>query len=105
MHKTKTASIPCALPPNLALMDEYLILYNGGKIKKDFFENRLAELLEENWTKKPIAELNTDHILCVLTFDTISPKVDAYYYESNKGSAISVKAFETYILPKLNSTA
>ena len=74
-------------------MLEYIVLYTGGMIEKSFFETRLRELRQEEWSLKDISELNTDHIDCDLTFATISAKTCKQYYESNKNSCITVEAY------------
>lgn len=75
----------------------YIKLDDGSEIDKVFFEERLRELKLENWQLKPIEELGMDHINCELTFETISKSKSKNYYESDKGSIISVTAYKKYL--------
>lgn len=75
----------------------YIYLDDGSKIDKNFFEARLKELKEEKWFIKEISELGMDHVHCELTFETISAKNYDQFYESDKGSIVSVKAYEKYL--------
>jgi hypothetical protein len=76
---------------------EYITLFNGDKIEKNFFEARLKELKNEVWKLKNISELGSEHINCELTFSTISPLTCDCYYESNNYSMITKEAYQNYI--------
>lgn len=76
---------------------EYITIFNGDKVEKSFFEQRLKELLTEKWSLKKISELTTNHIDCDLTFATISPETATHYYESDNNSCITVEAYKHYI--------
>lgn len=72
-------------------------LYNGGYIDKAYFEDTLSDLSKEVWTKKPISELSTDHVNCLLSMETISKERVDTYYESNRNNIVSVEAFNHYL--------
>lgn len=75
---------------------DYIKLDDGSKINKKFFEERLEELKLERWELKRISELEIDHVNCELTFETISQLKSKDYYESDKGSIISTRAYKKY---------
>ena len=76
---------------------DYMKLDDGREIDKNFFEERLKELKQEKWELKDISQLGVDHVNCELTFETISQSQSKNYYESDKGSIISIKAYEKYL--------
>lgn len=80
---------------------EYINLFNGEKIDKKYFEETLSELLNENWSLRPISELPTDHVNCLLSFITISKNTTEQFYESDKHNIVSVEAYNQYIKPKI----
>jgi hypothetical protein len=77
-------------------------LFTGHYIDKKYFDDTLTDLLKETWERKEISELPYDHINCLLTMETISPKTEDYYYESNNNNIITVKAYEHYIKQAVN---
>ena len=75
----------------------YIILNNGQKIEEIFFKKRLKELKSKKWSLKNICELEVDHVLCELTFETISPLTCDYYFESELGSIDSANTYYNYL--------
>jgi len=76
---------------------EYITLFNGDKIEKNFFEARVKELKKEIWELKGISELEIEHVNCELTFANISSSTCSFYYESNINSIITQEAYQNYI--------
>jgi hypothetical protein len=77
-------------------------LFTGEFIDKKYFDDTLGVLLKERWERKKNSELPYDHVLCMLTYDTISNDTETFYYISNNNNIIIVKAFEHYIKANVN---
>jgi|GEM_PF-2143100 len=76
---------------------KYIELDDGSKIEKRFFEQRLEELRGECWYFKKNTELLMDHVLCELTFETISALDSNGFYQSSIGSIVSHNTYNKYI--------
>jgi hypothetical protein len=73
-------------------------LYNGEYVDKKYFDDTLSDLIHEKWEKKDISELGEDHVLCLLSFETISDKTSKYFYESNNGNIVCENSYNEYLL-------